>query len=93
HRWGHCWERVGGASGRTAGRNLRVSLLGTDHQGTDLMGADGGCTDKGCTDNQGTDRVDGPCLDRHLPALLSSRAVSIRRGLPITDISCLCYDQ
>ncbi|CAI9571428.1 unnamed protein product, partial [Staurois parvus] len=35
HRWGHCWERVGGASGRTAGRNLRVSLLGTDHQGTD----------------------------------------------------------
>ncbi|CAI9601309.1 unnamed protein product, partial [Staurois parvus] len=27
--------QVGGASGRTAGRNLRVSLLGTDHQGTD----------------------------------------------------------
>ncbi|CAI9592444.1 unnamed protein product, partial [Staurois parvus] len=50
HRWMHCWAQVGallgtggctaghgvgGASGRTAGRNLRVSLLGTDHQGTD----------------------------------------------------------
>ncbi|CAI9549126.1 unnamed protein product, partial [Staurois parvus] len=23
HRWVHCWARVGGASGRTAGRNLR----------------------------------------------------------------------
>ncbi|CAI9604630.1 unnamed protein product, partial [Staurois parvus] len=35
HRWGHCWAQVGVASGRTAGRNLRVSLLGTNHQGTD----------------------------------------------------------
>ncbi|CAI9540917.1 unnamed protein product, partial [Staurois parvus] len=34
HRWGHCWEWVGGASGRTADRILRGSLLGTDHQGT-----------------------------------------------------------
>ncbi|CAI9623195.1 unnamed protein product, partial [Staurois parvus] len=50
HRWVHCWAQVGallgtgggtagngwvgGASLRTAGRNLRVSLLGTDHQGT-----------------------------------------------------------
>ncbi|CAI9597764.1 unnamed protein product, partial [Staurois parvus] len=43
HRWGHCWERVGGASGRTAGRNLRVSLLGTDHQGTDHQCPDDRC--------------------------------------------------
>ncbi|CAI9603346.1 unnamed protein product [Staurois parvus] len=31
----HCWAQVGRASGRTAGRNVRVALLGTDHQGTD----------------------------------------------------------
>ncbi|CAI9596238.1 unnamed protein product, partial [Staurois parvus] len=43
HRWGHFWERVGGASGRTAGRNLRVSLLGTDHQGTDHQCPDDRC--------------------------------------------------
>ncbi|CAI9601431.1 unnamed protein product, partial [Staurois parvus] len=43
HRWVHCWAQVGALlgtggrsySGRTAVRNLRVALLGTDHQGTD----------------------------------------------------------
>ncbi|CAI9619013.1 unnamed protein product, partial [Staurois parvus] len=34
HRWGHCWAQVGALLG-TADRNLRGSLLGTDHQGTD----------------------------------------------------------
>ncbi|CAI9543794.1 unnamed protein product, partial [Staurois parvus] len=43
HRWVHCWARVGGASGCTAGRNLRVSLLGTDHQGTDHQCPDDRC--------------------------------------------------
>ncbi|CAI9543481.1 unnamed protein product, partial [Staurois parvus] len=39
----HWWAQVGGTSGHrwvalqsgTGGRNLRVALLGTDHQGTD----------------------------------------------------------
>ncbi|CAI9588366.1 unnamed protein product, partial [Staurois parvus] len=63
HRWGHCWALLGTGGGtaghrwaglgRTAGRNLRVSLLGTDHQGTDHQCPD----DRGdmCTDHQGTD--------------------------------------
>ncbi|CAI9551599.1 unnamed protein product [Staurois parvus] len=34
HRWVHCWAQVGALLG-TGGRNLRVALLGTNHQGTD----------------------------------------------------------
>ncbi|CAI9551635.1 unnamed protein product, partial [Staurois parvus] len=40
HKWVHCcWAQVGTLLG-TGGRNLRVALLGTDHQGTDLMCVD-----------------------------------------------------
>ncbi|CAI9593142.1 unnamed protein product [Staurois parvus] len=42
HRWEHCWAQVGALLG-TGGRNLRVSLLGTDHQGTDHQCPDDRC--------------------------------------------------
>ncbi|CAI9618148.1 unnamed protein product [Staurois parvus] len=44
--WVHCWAQVSalmGTGGRTAGRNLRVALLGTDHQGTDHQCPDDRC--------------------------------------------------
>ncbi|CAI9552645.1 unnamed protein product, partial [Staurois parvus] len=41
---GHRWAELVGALLGTGGRNLRVALLGTDHQGTDhqalIIGAD-----------------------------------------------------
>ncbi|CAI9568765.1 unnamed protein product, partial [Staurois parvus] len=42
HRWVHCWAQVGALLG-TGGRNLRVALLGTDHQGTDHQCPDDRC--------------------------------------------------
>ncbi|CAI9536259.1 unnamed protein product, partial [Staurois parvus] len=42
HRWVHCWAQVGALLG-TGGRNLRVALMGTDHQGTDHQGPDDRC--------------------------------------------------
>ncbi|CAI9569416.1 unnamed protein product, partial [Staurois parvus] len=42
HRWVHCWAQVGDLLG-TGGRNLRVALLGTDHQGTDHQCPDDRC--------------------------------------------------
>ncbi|CAI9591022.1 unnamed protein product, partial [Staurois parvus] len=42
HRWVHCWAQVGDLLG-TGGRNLRVPLLGTNHQGTDHQCPDDRC--------------------------------------------------
>ncbi|CAI9554280.1 unnamed protein product [Staurois parvus] len=42
HRWVHCWAQVGALLGR-GGQNLRVALLGTDHQGTDHQCPDDRC--------------------------------------------------
>ncbi|CAI9534661.1 unnamed protein product, partial [Staurois parvus] len=42
HRWVHCWAQVGDLLG-TGGQNLRVALLGTDHQGTDHQCPDDRC--------------------------------------------------
>ncbi|CAI9602306.1 unnamed protein product [Staurois parvus] len=42
HRWVHCWAQVGALLG-TGGQNLRVALLGTDHQGTDHQCPDDRC--------------------------------------------------
>ncbi|CAI9576613.1 unnamed protein product, partial [Staurois parvus] len=42
HRWVHCWAQVGALLG-TGGWNLRVALLGTDHQGTDHQYPDDRC--------------------------------------------------
>ncbi|CAI9553548.1 unnamed protein product, partial [Staurois parvus] len=49
HRWVHCWAQMGallctvGALLGTGGQNLRVALLGTDHQGTDHQCPDDRC--------------------------------------------------
>ncbi|CAI9575681.1 unnamed protein product, partial [Staurois parvus] len=39
---GHRWAELVGALLGTGGRNLRVALLGTDHQGTDHHMSRGG---------------------------------------------------
>ncbi|CAI9613890.1 unnamed protein product, partial [Staurois parvus] len=60
HRWGHCWEWVGGASGRTAERKcgghcwapiiraLIISALMIAGVGTDHQGTDDQCPDDRC---------------------------------------------
>ncbi|CAI9548789.1 unnamed protein product, partial [Staurois parvus] len=40
---GHRWAELVGALLGTGGRNLRVALLGTDHQGTDHQCPDDRC--------------------------------------------------
>ncbi|CAI9586016.1 unnamed protein product, partial [Staurois parvus] len=40
---GHRWAELVGALQGTGGRNLRVALLGTDHQGTDHQCPDDRC--------------------------------------------------
>ncbi|CAI9624478.1 unnamed protein product, partial [Staurois parvus] len=40
---GHRWAELVGALLGTGGRNLRVALLGTDHQGTDHQCPDDWC--------------------------------------------------
>ncbi|CAI9617154.1 unnamed protein product, partial [Staurois parvus] len=40
---GHRWAKLVGALLGTGGRNLRVALLGTDHQGTDHQCPDDRC--------------------------------------------------
>ncbi|CAI9563638.1 unnamed protein product, partial [Staurois parvus] len=43
NRWVHRWAELVGALLGTGGRNLRVALLGTDHQGTDHQCPDDRC--------------------------------------------------
>ncbi|CAI9593590.1 unnamed protein product, partial [Staurois parvus] len=69
HRWGHCRVAQVGALLGTADRNLRGSLLGTDHQGTD---------------HQCPESVPIPALTTAGSRQLSSRSDSVRKVQPRT---------
>ncbi|CAI9577015.1 unnamed protein product, partial [Staurois parvus] len=81
---GHRWTELVGALLGTGGRNLRVALLGTDHQGTDHqcpveivrggIGTDHQGTDHQCPDDRSRPPVPHTCAHHCRPPVPISAA-------------------